>query len=191
MTIAVTLIESAQLREIRARVFRTRETTVADAARAYGLADYEATLTGMRREMRELVETLPDTAFELQLTSDDPRWSAGEVVGHIRHAQMNIYLPAARAAVARPPGRGAQRPDADGVHPALSRIAALAVLDDAGRDLADFFRELPWNVDLDDTIEDERLGTVGLRDALLYLAIHDDDHLGQLRELTAHDGLTA
>jgi hypothetical protein len=183
MTASLTLIDSMTLRAIRARVFRTRETTMADESRAYGLSDLEATLTGMRHEMRALLETLPTEAFEVQITDDEPVWSAGEVIGHVRHAQMNIFLRAARAAADLPPGPEAQRPDADGVHPALSRIAALAVLDDADRDLAALFRQLSWNVDLSDTIHDERLGTVGLLDALLYLAIHDDDHLGQLREL--------
>ncbi|HUG16150.1 MAG TPA: DinB family protein [Thermomicrobiales bacterium] len=181
--VSASRVSSETIREIRATVFRRRESTLADEASRFSVVDLEVTLLSMRRDIRLLLETLPGAAFTAQPANDDPVWSAGEIVAHLRHAQMNIFLRATRAAAGLAAGRDAERPDDDGVHPVRSRAASLAILDDADRDLIEVFDSLPDAVDLERTVIDDKLGPTGVRDSLLFLAIHDDDHLGQLREL--------
>lgn len=181
--ITASRIPSERIREVRANVFRLRESTLAEEAAGFSVDDLEVTLLSMRRDIRLLLESLPEDAFAAQPAPDDPVWSAGELIAHLRHAQMNIFLRATRAAAGLPAGRDAERPDEDGVHPIRSRAESLDVLEDADRDLIDVLDGLSNAVDIDSTTEDERLGRVGVKDSLLFLAIHDDDHLGQLVEL--------
>lgn len=187
--ITATRISSAALREIRARVFRRREATLIEEASRYNIHDYEVTVLSTRRDIRLLLETLPAAAFEAQPTTDIPIWSAGEVIAHVRHAQMNIFLRGTRLAAGLPAGRAAERPDDAGTHPICERAAALAILDDADLDLIEVFDSLTAESDTDSTTQDDLLGEVTVRSTLLFLAIHEDDHLGQLRELLdAHAG---
>jgi hypothetical protein len=176
-------ISSETIRDVRATVFRRRESTLAEESHRFSLDDLETTLLGMRREIRLLLESLPEAAFAAQPAPDEPAWSAGEILAHVRHAQMNIFLRATRAAAGLPAGRDAERPDDDGVHPIRSRAEALEILDDADHDLVEVLEGLSRAIDIDGTIEDDRLGHVGVKDSLLFLTIHDDDHLGQLIEL--------
>lgn len=185
MTIAVTILDRATLHAIRTRVFRTRETTIAAESWRYGLAEYEDAIASMRRQLRDVLERLPDVAYEVPIATLRPMKSAGEVVGRLRHTQMNVLLPVARAVAHLPLGREASGPRSDNTYPALSRIGALFALDDADRDLAHLFRLIPLNVDFTDTLSDPNLGVVGLLDVLLLLAINEDDHLSQIE--TLHD----
>lgn len=174
MTIWVTVIDSRTLRRIRSRVFGHRQGSLADEASRYTMIDYEITLTDIRRAIRERILALPERAFDGDGAGDS---SAGRVVARLCDTSSSLYLHVARdilglPAVERLPRR-ASAPQR------LSRIEALAALDDIDRELLEVLGTAD-EADLERRITDPHLGRVQLRDVLLALTIHEDAHLGYL-----------
>jgi len=184
MVSTITVVGHDEFRAIIQRVFRARATTMIEEAQRYSLADLEATLLQLRAEMREQLLGLPDAAFDAQPGNADgkPVWSAGQVIGHVRDAQMNTFLRACRRAAGLPSGPVAPSGGKNLEYDLQTRAQSLAILDESDRDVAQTIDALA-GADLERLVEDEKMGLCGLRDMLLFLAIHDDDHLWQLRAL--------
>jgi hypothetical protein len=181
---SVMVIDREALRDIRTKVFREQTSTMRDEAARFSLPDFEATLTDLRRGIRSLLLALPDSAFVPDSTDTDVEvWKAGQVIGHVYDAQTNTFLRPVRLIAGMPQGPTAYSPGPTMSYPLLSREGALATLDNADRDLLEVLGLLSPEVDLCRTYEDERVGKVSIRALLLFLAIHDDDHLGQLEGL--------
>jgi len=184
VTRSVMVIERATLREIRSKVFREQASTMRDEAARFSLPDFEATLTELRRGIRALLLALPDSAFVPDAgDGESDIWKAGQVIGHVYDAQTNTFLRPVRLIAGMPQGPTAYSPGATMSYPLLSREGALATLDNADRDLLEVLGLLSPEVDLCRSYEDERVGKVSIRALLLFLAIHDDDHLGQLEAM--------
>lgn len=187
MTSSITILDRATLRETRAKVFRREESTLADEARGMTLAGFEATITGIRRDMRGLLVALPDAAFTEQPANDagEQVWSAGQVTLHICDTATNIFGNFLRVAAGLPDGFHAPRVEDTHAFPFASRAEALALLDACDRDLAGAFGSAPAGLDLTAEATVEPMGTTTIAANLMIFAIHEDDHLGQLQELAA------
>jgi hypothetical protein len=184
MASSVAALDHAAFGAIIQRVFRERTSTMVDEARPDSVAEFHDSLTSSRRAMRALLETLPETAFEPQpAIGDEPCWSAGQIVVHTVEYQVNTFLRAARLAVGLVPGPEVARYQDHATVPTLSRAEALALLDLGDRDVAAVLDELPAGADVAATRQDEFFDAAGYKDMLLFNALHDDDHLAQLREL--------
>ncbi len=174
MTIWVTVIDSATLRGIRARVFGRRQTALADEAARYALVDYEVTLTDIRRSIRERLLGLPERAFA---TGPDSCRTAGQLVAQLCDVASRVYLRPARAIVGLPALHASPR--RPGCSPRLSRAEALDALDAIDRELLEVLGTA-GEADLLAVHDDPTLGRVRLRDLLLQLAMYEDDVAGQL-----------
>lgn len=173
MTIWVTVIDSLTLRRIRTQVFGRRQSSLADEAARYSLVDYEVTLTDIRRAIREQLLSLPERAFA-------PGPAAGQLVARLCATSRQLYLRPARAIVGLPAvGQWLDRP---GGYPRLTRDEALDALDGIDRELLEVLGTARED-DLQAVYDDAALGRVRLRDLLLQMAIHEDDHLGKLAAL--------
>jgi len=168
------------------RVFGERRSTMIDEARPYAVAELHATQARTRDQMRGLLETLPHAAFEPAVKEDEhgeAPWSAGQVIAHAVDAQINTFLRAARLAVGLGLGPDVPSHPDPALMPALSRADSLALLDIGDRDLAELRISPPTDAVSEVTREDEIMGTSGYKDMLLFLCLHDDDHLEQLKVL--------
>lgn len=185
MTSSVTILDRETLREVRAKVFWRHESTLTDEAHGLALADFEATITGIRREMRTLLVALPDAAFVAQPDNDADElvWSAGQIVLHTCDSATNTFGHFLRVAAGLPDGFHAPHVDGKQAYPLAARTDALALLDACDRDLADAFGSAPIGFDLASEATVEPMGTTTIGANMMIFAIHEDDHLGQLQEL--------
>jgi hypothetical protein len=175
-------LSATELEQIYDQV-RAQQLTLADAAEPYSLDDIAAMIVATRATLREQLTELPDAAFEPQAADSDGNavWSAGEVITHCNSALMSIG------------GRAfglldVTWEDADGtlsefteIRP-LDREGALAAVDAA--DLDAFLATIPDGADL--TVVGEpnpRFGVVPAKGWLMFVAIHEADHVGQYQEM--------
>ncbi len=185
MTSSVTILDRSTLREVRAKVFRRQESTLADEAIGLSLVDFEATITGIRREFRALLVALPEAAFEAQPANvaGELTWSAGQVVMHVCDSATNVFGNFLRVAAGLPEGFRAPCVEGKQDYPLASRVEALALFDDCERVLADTFGSAPIGLDLATEATIEPMGTATIGATMMIFAIHEDDHLGQLQEI--------
>jgi hypothetical protein len=183
-TAAPASITGAELRAIRQRVFRARETTLDSEAAAYTLAELRATLESFRRMTRATLTDLSERAFDAQPAHDagDDRWSAGQIVRHLAQVQIDVFLGPIRAANGLPAPSAEELGVPSGVG-ALTRADAIVALDIADRQLERCFAELPAALDLTAGVPDNPFGPVGAGGLLTIACIHEEDHWGQLNEL--------
>ena len=175
-------LSATELEQIYDQV-RAQETTLAAAAEPYELDDIAAMIVGTRATLRGQIAELPDAAFEPQAADAEGNdvWSAGEIITHCNSALVSIG------------GRAfglldVTWEDADGavaeyteVRP-LDRAGALAALDAV--DLDAFLATVPADADL--TVVGEpnpRFGEVPAKGWLMFIAIHEADHVGQYQEM--------
>ena len=183
-TTSPTVIAGAELRAIRQRAFRRRETTLDDEATPYTLADWQATCASFRRMTRATLLDLSERAFEAQpaTATGDEVWSAGQIVRHMAQTQIDIFFGDMRKAYALPAPSAAELGVPDGAGP-LTRAAALAALDIADSDLERFFADLPPDLDLRARVPSAHFESIGAGGLLTIVGIHEEDHWGQLNEL--------
>jgi hypothetical protein len=183
MTISTPVISHDEFRAIIQRAILGRATTLPEEAAPYSVADLHGTALFIYRELRHLLETLPDSAFEPNRAGGDTRWSAGQIIAHTVEYQINTFLRAARLAVGMPSGPEMPTYPDHAAIPAFSRENALALLDLGDRELEDILLSLPLSADVSATREAAVIGQASYKSALLFAALHADDHLEQLRAL--------
>lgn len=185
MTRTVSILDRDTLRGVRAKVFHRQESTLADEARNLTLADFEATITGIRRDIRALLLDLPDAAFVAQPDNeaDELVWSAGQVVLHLCDSATNTFGRFLRVAAGLPEGFLAPTSAGNAVYPLAARNDALRLLDACDRDLAEALGSIPGGCDVNTEATVDPVGTTTIGGNLMIFAIHEDDHLGQLQEL--------
>ncbi len=185
MTRTVSILDRETLHGVREKVFRRQESTLADEARNLELADFVATIVGIRRDMRSLLLDLPDAAFVAQPDNDADElvWSAGQIILHTCDAATNTFGEFLRTAAGLPDGFRAPKGTGTGVYPLATRLDAVALLDACDRELADAFGSIPDNRDVNTEATVDPVGTTTIGGNLMIFAIHEDDHLGQLQEL--------
>ncbi|RIK45587.1 MAG: hypothetical protein DCC58_05990 [Chloroflexi bacterium] len=185
MSATFTIVNAAALREARAAVFRRRESTIDDEARRYTLRDWEHTLRHYTAAARATVERLPESAFQPQ--PDDPEgnpvWSAGQIVGHLFEAQVNIFFRAIRQAAGIDAAREATELTTAPLTTHTDREDALAILTAADDDIDALFAHLNIGIDLTAQHDIEPFGQIGIGGLLMFAAIHAEDHATQLGEL--------
>jgi hypothetical protein len=182
-TATPTVIAGAELRAMRQRAFRTRESTLDSEAAPYTLADWRATIESFRRMTRVTLTDLSERAFASQPGSSETEvWSAGQIVRHLAQTQIDTFFAAIRRANTLPAPSSAELGVPDGDAP-LTRAQALAALDVADRDVQRFFDDLPSDLDLTARVPSEYFDSVGAGGLLTIVAIHEEDHWGQLNEL--------
>jgi hypothetical protein len=184
MTVQATIIDAATLRDVRAKVFRRRESTLDQEALAYGLPDWERTLTHYSARMRDALHALPDRAFEAQpRTGEDDVWSAGQIVRHTLETQTDVFFKAIRQIADIDEGGTAADLVSIPTGADVGLADTLTMLDAIDRDIDALFRGLPLGVDLHSTHPMEPFGEVSIGGAFMIAAIHAEDHASQMREL--------
>src|SRR6188472_1646635 len=88
----ITILQRDYLDDVIRRVFRLKETTLAEEARQFSREDFEATLRFYRAELREVLASLPETAFLAQPDDIDGGevWSAGRIAAHVLEASSEV-----------------------------------------------------------------------------------------------------
>lgn len=178
-------LTAAELEQLYDQV-TTKQMTLADAAAPYEFDDISALIVATRGTLRDNLAALPDAAFEPQPADAEgkPVWSAGEVITHCNSAVLGI---AGRAyglfdvTFEDPSGVLAEYTE---IRP-LSREQALAAAD--ALDLDAFLATLPEGADLLTTSAEPHpfFGDVPAKGWLMFVAIHEADHIGQYGELAS------
>jgi hypothetical protein len=180
-------LSAAELEQLYDRI-AAQDLTLADATAGYELDDITVMIVDTRGALRDGLLALPDSAFEPQPpdAAGNPVWSAGEV---ITHCNMAVLALGGRAfsifdvTFEDPTGVLAEYTE---LRP-LSREEALVAVD--ALDLDAFIATIPDDADpLAVNTEPHRVhGQVSAQGWLMYVAIHEADHVGQFGEL-AGDG---
>jgi Mg-chelatase subunit ChlI len=186
MTASLTVLDSPAVRDLRVRVFRQRELSLVEAAAPYAIHDWQATLRSLRAQTCAALDALPERAFEPQPASAGSEvWSAGQVVGHILMAQVDIFGKDARSIAGASVDYTASELAGLPSDAHRSRSEAVRAIERADEALTRLFEELPRDVDITAAVPNEHFGTASIGALLLMIAIHEEDHCGQLRELGA------
>lgn len=187
------VLTSAEVRAVRTAMFLSREVTLDEGGRSLGTPTLLATMRSMRAEIRPELEQLADGAFEPQAPTADGAlvWSAGQVIDHLLDIQVNVFGGWARAAAGLPATTSMTHIDNHAEYPHHTRAECLALYDTYTAELEETLQALGDDPDpgMLSPIEDDFIHSLGA--ALAMLVIHDDDHLGQLRELRAAHGTVA
>lgn len=181
------VLTSAEVREVRAAAFQRRELTLDEGGRSFSMRTLMATLRSMRAEVRPELEQLAEAAFDAQEPAPDGGlvWSAGQVIDHVYDIQVNVFGGWVRAAVGLPPTTSMPHTEDHADYPHHTRDACLAMYATYTTEIEETLQSLGDNPDPGMTSPMESSFIHSLAAALLMLCIHEDDHLGQLRELRA------
>lgn len=173
-------IDRDYLLELEDIVFVRRQNRIENVASEYSRDDLVDTINEARQEMREIVATLPATAFQPQSPDPDGElaWSAGEIASHLLEMMYWLQL-ALQQLAGRDPG-GA--PDEETALRVMDRSGTLEVLDQVGQELERAL-EMADEVPRDTRIKIDGLGEPGVQGLLLLHAIHAWEHTDQFAAL--------
>ncbi len=176
----MTEIDREHLLELEDIVFVRRQNTIENVASEYSRADLVDTINAARREIRDIVATLPAAAFEPQPPDADGEaiWSAGEIASHLLEMMFWLQLALQQLAGKDPGGS----PDEQTELRVLDRPATLDVIRQAGRELERAL-EMADEAPRDTRIKIEGLGEPGVHGLLLLHAIHEWEHAEQFAAL--------
>lgn len=170
------------LRGIRPQVFQDRTTTLSEVGRDIPIDSLRETVAGIRAETRATLEALPDSAFaEQPVAEGEEVWAAGQVVAHVANA-FHSMTGQVRPLLGLEAGRQVTPRSMDEWP---DRASALAILEELDVDTAAFFDALPENGDYSAAMSHARFGEMDSKGWLVLVAMHENDHLGQIRALGA------
>ncbi len=141
-------------------------------------------LESVRASLIAAVDAAPDSAFAPQPANGEGEayWSVGEVVGHSNGTALgigaNLFQLSGHAPV-EPPAALANSSEPRPMTRAEARQAARAV------NYRELFGGLTDDSKLDATEEHNFFGTMSGRSWLYFIAMHEADHVNQIRELNA------
>ena len=161
-------------------VFVDRSMTLSEAAEEYEIDDLIGTIRAVRRMLRSTLETLPDAAFAAQPAAEgEAAWSAGQVVAHLANAQasMSGQVRDLLGMQASADGRTYDMTNLP------TREDAIAILDDANPGFDTFVAAIPADADLLKSMTHARFGEMNGKGWMLLMALHEADHLRQVRAL--------
>lgn len=168
------------MREIAGKVFGERSMTLSQAGAAYELDEMASVVTACRRMMASTLETLPDAAFDQQPHAEgEAAWSAGQVIAHLANSQAAMSSPV-RSLLGMSAAGNTDRIDMETLP---SREEAVAILAKATAEFDAFVAEIPENADLDVTSHHDRFGEMSGKGWMLLMALHEGDHLRQVRAM--------
>jgi hypothetical protein len=169
------------MREIAGKVFGDRSMTLSEAGAGYEMDEMIASVRALRRMLRSTLESAPDAAFAAQPPADgEDAWAAGQIVAHLANSQASMSG-AVRTLLEMPASSNGARRDVDAILP--SRDEALAILDTIKTDFDTFVAEIPANADTTRTMTHARFGDMSGKGWMLLMALHEGDHLRQVRAL--------
>ena len=175
----MTRLSGDTMREIAGKVFGERSMTLSEAGASYELDEMTSAVRALRRMMGSTLESLPDTAFAAQPAAEgEAGWAAGQVVAHIANAQASMSS-AVRSLLGMPAADGERR-DLDRLP---ARDEALTILAETNLGFDSFVSEIPTDADLTRTMTHERFGEMSAKGWLMLMALHESDHLRQVRAL--------
>jgi hypothetical protein len=167
------------MREIAGKVFGERSMTLSEAGAAYELDDMTSAVRAVRRMMGSTLESLQESAFTAhQAGEGEAAWAAGQVIAHIANAQLSMSN-AVRSLLDIPAIDG-DRQDLDRLP---NRAEALTILADANREFDTLVSDIPAGADLSKTMSHERFGEMSVNGWMMLMALHEGDHLRQIRAL--------
>ncbi len=182
-------LESQVLAQARITVFVDRRATLDELGSEYSLAELKETILLAWEDIRQLIQTLPDAAFERQADDIDGNdvWSAGQVISHLCDVDVRTQQFWKELFQVEMPPIPPKLVTYAGVNP-LTRAQSIEALTFLDSSVAVLIDRVDSANDLDRTATHEAFGTAALKGALLITCIHLDDHVGQLREMQALEG---
>jgi hypothetical protein len=167
------------MREIAGKVFGERSMTLSAAGAGYELDEMTGAVRALRRMMASTLESLPESAFAAQPPADgEAGWAAGQVIAHIANSQVSMSG-AVRTLLGMPAVDGERR-DLDRLP---ARDEALAILAETSQAFDAFVGEIPADADLTKAATHERFGEMSTNGWMMLMALHEGDHLRQIRAL--------
>lgn len=175
----MTRLTGDAIREIAGKVFSERSTSLSVAGAAYELDEMTGAVRALRRMMASTLESLPESAFAAQPAADgEAGWAAGQVIAHIANAQVSMSN-AVRSLLGMPAADGERR-DLDRLP---ARDETLSILAATSQAFDAFVSEIPAGADLTKTMTHERFGEMSTNGWMMLMALHESDHLRQIRTL--------
>ena len=146
------------------------------------LEDLHETLTSVRTALNEAIDAAPESAFSVQPINADGEevWSVGQIVGHCNSAFISIgnnALQHVGASFDDPP----DELSASAEIRMMDRAEASAAANSASVD--DFLARIPDDTDLDVTSDYDFFGTMSCRAWIYFIALHEAEHVEQIRSL--------
>jgi hypothetical protein len=176
---SMTRLTGDAMREIASKVFGERSMTLSEAGDGYALDEMTGAVRALRRMMASTLESSPESAFAAQPAADgEAGWAAGQVIAHIANAQVSM-TGAVRSLLGMPAVDGERR-DLDRLP---DRDEALSILAETSRSFDAFVSEIPADADLSKTMTHERFGEMSTNGWMMLMALHEGDHLRQVRAL--------
>lgn len=141
-----------------------------------------ATIWVYRNQFAATLRALPEASFAARSVAPgaEEQWSAGQVIDHVCGAQRTVMFRFVDL-ISTPDGTELPRPELPPEPRPLSRAESLAELEQANAALDDLIARLSAVSEPTRTTDSQSFGKLGIRGILLFFAIHEYDHLGQLR----------
>lgn len=146
------------------------------------LDELRVAMAATRAALVEAITNASDSAFEAQPPNADGEevWSVGQIVAHCNSSMMGIggeTLKLIELDAGEPPESLA----AASVSKVMNREEALAAANAVATD--DFFAMIPDNEKLDNSTTHDFFGTMNGRSWLYFMAMHESEHVAQIRAL--------
>lgn len=176
----MTRLTGDAMREIAGKVFGERSVTLSEAGADYELDELASSVHAVRRMMGSTLESLPDAAFASQPPAEgEAAWSAGQIIAHLANSQASMTSQT-RSLLDMPAPESSDRHDLERLP---SRDDALAILAQINTGFDAFIAEVPADADLAKAAPHQRFGEMSGKGWMMLMALHESDHLRQVRAL--------
>ncbi len=154
-----------------------------EASKNLSLGDIAETMAATRTALAAAVESAPDSAFEEQPANAEGEevWSVGQIVGHCNSALLSIGGEALKL-IGIEAGEPPETLVAHSESKIMSRDEAVAAANAV--DTNEFFAMIPDDGKLDETGSHDFFGNVSGRSWLYFMAMHEGEHVVQVRALS-------
>lgn len=175
-------LDDDALQAMRRRVFMERTSTLESEGQALPLKDLIETILRVRHRMLVALDALPPAAFEPQ--PDDAEgnevWSADQIVSHICASQLRFTESVGELVeyTIEPKTEDLEQEST------LPMVEAKGALKTATVHLRQTLKSIPEDADMTKTKQHNRFGALGVKGWLVFFAVHEHDHVQQLRSLT-------
>lgn len=156
-----------ELKQVVEQVFKARETTLEAAASSHSVQDLVQTVQRMR------LEPQPDDAEGNEV------WNAGQIISHIIASQIRMTENLDKLVDFKvKPDTGDLKTEDE-----LDMSGTRSAIKFATKALTSTLKGIPEDADLSKTVDAGIFGEMGVRGWLLLTAVHEMDHVQQLRSL--------
>ncbi len=170
--------------ELQAQIgeLRSNPTLAYDKGKDRSLAEIRQAMASTRAALVDAIENAPDAAFEEQPANDEGEevWSVGPIVAHCNGSLLGIGGEALKL-IELDAGEPPESLAAAAESKIMSRAEALAAASVVATD--DFFEMIPDDENLDNSSEHDFFGTMTGRTWLYFMAMHEAEHVAQVKAL--------